>query len=656
MERELLVGLVTRAQSGDSAAIEELFASFYNDVYYFALKTLKDSDLACDITQETFLEIINTIGNLKEPAAFVTWMKQITYHQCTRYFKKKKDSLVGEDEDGNTIFDTLADESPDSIPAEVYEKEEFRNTILGIINELTEEQRSAVMMYYFDELSVGQIAEIQGVSDGTVKSRLNYARKALKKSVESYEKKHNIKLHSFSFLPLFLLFFGKDLMPMAKMVQVQAVVSQTASAALGGISFTAGAATATGSGAVGGATMASTAATVGTGTSSTTGAVAASTGLGAKIMAMPIVAKIVAGVAAVAVVAGVGVAVAMSTSHQFVDQNGDCICDDGCGLESHSSDGAHPRVCQDCGIILDILDANGDRICDECNEPVCGEIHQGGHSFVDGYCEYCGADELTAQYEFRPFFLEVNNGDLYIVYDGEVDPDVSNYKVTIEELGVEVYLYDTVIDLNAFDLNGLSEVTVNVCGMYDEIIDGYANSITYKALTAPEVPGISVEVTSDFATLIIDPVENADYYDVFINGSCYCSVYETTYALPTGWELNAGINEIYVCAVNRVGSSDNSEIVTVGKLADPVYHATGTGVELPWGDVENAQGYIIYGDDGEYLTTIGLGESYDFSEHYTEDGFYFPQIQAYADGWISSEKCGIPVSIGSNGGPIGYAE
>jgi RNA polymerase sigma factor (sigma-70 family) len=208
MEKELLIQLVTDAQSGDAAAAEKLFAAFYNDVYYFALKTVKDSDLACDITQETFLEIIRTIGNLKEPAAFVTWMKQITYHQCTRYFKKRKEVQVEENEDGSTIFDTMADERADSIPAEVYAQEEFRRTILGMINELTEEQRSAVMLYYFDELSVGQIAEIQSVSEGTVKSRLNYARKALRKSVENYEKKHNIKLRAIPFFPLFKVFIS----------------------------------------------------------------------------------------------------------------------------------------------------------------------------------------------------------------------------------------------------------------------------------------------------------------------------------------------------------------------------------------------------------------------------------------------------------------
>ena len=210
MEREQLIKLVTSAQSGKSEAMNELFSEFYNDVYYFALKTVKDSEIACDITQETFIEIINTIDKLKEPVAFVTWMKQITYHQCTRYFKKKKDVLVDEDEDGNTLFDSLVDESEDSVPAEVYEKEEFRKTILGMIDELSEEQRSAVMMYYFDEMPVGEISKVQEVSEGTVKSRLNYARKAIKKSVESYEAKYGIKLHGIAFMPLFRFFFEEE--------------------------------------------------------------------------------------------------------------------------------------------------------------------------------------------------------------------------------------------------------------------------------------------------------------------------------------------------------------------------------------------------------------------------------------------------------------
>ena len=55
---------------------------------------MKDAELACDITQEAFLEIIRSIGGLKEPLAFVSWMKQVTYSKCTRYFSKRQDKLI----------------------------------------------------------------------------------------------------------------------------------------------------------------------------------------------------------------------------------------------------------------------------------------------------------------------------------------------------------------------------------------------------------------------------------------------------------------------------------------------------------------------------------------------------------------------------------
>ena len=366
MEREKLVKLVTAAQSGKPDAIEKLFETYYNDVYYFALKTVKDSDIACDITQETFLEIIHTIGNLKEPAAFVTWMKQITYHQCTRYFKKKKEVLVEEDEDGNTIFDTLADESEDSIPSEIYEQAEFRETILGIINELTEQQRSAVMMYYFDELTVAQIAQIQGVSDGTVKSRLNYARKAIKKSVESYEKKHNVRLHSFAILPLLLLFFGKERMPAGKAAEIRVVVGEAAGA------VGAGSASAAGASASGSAT-------------------AAVTGVGAKIAAMPLVTKIVAGVMAAAIVVGGGAGWMASRSG-------------GQEIQGHTDTTVHPEfhsyvdgICEFCGEVEDShRDEDANAICDHCGVAMC-VLELGEHSIPEGacLCEYCGQGQHT---------------------------------------------------------------------------------------------------------------------------------------------------------------------------------------------------------------------------------------------------------------------
>ena len=543
MERDLLISLVTKAQKGDSTAMDELFANFYNDVYYFALKTVKDSDTACDITQETFLEIINTIGNLKEPAAFVTWMKQITYHQCTRYFKKKKDVLVEEDEDGNTIFDTLADESEGSIPYEVYEKEEFRNTILGIINEQTEEQRSAVMMYYFDELTVAQIAKIQGVSEGTVKSRLNYARKAIKKSVESYEKKHNIKLHSFSFLPLFLLFFGKELMPTAKAAEVGAVVSETASAV------------ATGSAVVGGTTaVVSAEATVAT----------AGTGIAAKIAAMPLVTKIIAGIVAVSVAVGGGVALLGNHNNgdqieDCVDVNHDCICDV-CSAGIHFINGeryagkvAHDAVCDYCGTDLGFYDEDMDNICDECGEYPCGDFHHVGHldGDSDGICEWCSASDNSGDIgeqaggtelsQLLPPFAVLVDGTIYI-RPAVVNTEEGTPAFDTTEAVYEIYNLDTgelacTRSRAEFTLTNSEETTLNevVASMLkihiSEITDaltcrigikavseGYADSALWclEYVAASEMKSLDVSIDADGILHIGNYNENC-MYKLFID-------------------------------------------------------------------------------------------------------------------------------------------
>ncbi len=202
MAKDQYVNLVSAAQAGDKEAIDQLFNTFYGDVYYLALKTVKDDEVAQDITQETFVEIIGTIQNLKEPAAFVSWMKQITYHQCTRYFRKKKDVIVDESEEGYSIFDTVAEENEEFLPDEALDRKDLKNTVLSMLNTLSPEQRAATVLYYFDELSVKDIAEIQKVSEGTVKSRLNYARKALRDSVDEYEKKTGVMLHSVPMLQL----------------------------------------------------------------------------------------------------------------------------------------------------------------------------------------------------------------------------------------------------------------------------------------------------------------------------------------------------------------------------------------------------------------------------------------------------------------------
>ena len=207
MEKEKLTHIVKAVQAGSESAITALYNSYHNDIYYYILRTLdskNDPELAADLTQDTFIEIFQTIDKLQDPEAFTTWSRKIAYHRCTAYFRKRHDLLADEQEDGSTIFDTMVEDREEFIPGEALDKEDLKNTIRTMINSLPEEQRSAIMMRYFDELSVQEIANIQSTTEGTVKSRLNYGRKAIKKAVEDYEKKHDIKLHCAGIVPLLL--------------------------------------------------------------------------------------------------------------------------------------------------------------------------------------------------------------------------------------------------------------------------------------------------------------------------------------------------------------------------------------------------------------------------------------------------------------------
>ena len=207
MEKENLVSLILSLQQGEDQAATDLYNAFHKELYYYIYKTVNDSSLAEDLLQETFIEIFQTINNLNDPSSFVSWSRQIAYHRCTAYFRKRREILADEDEDGYSIFDSVQEDRTEFIPDEALDKEDLKQTIHAMIATLPPEQRSALLLRYFDELSVKEIADIQGVSEGTVKSRLNYGRKAIQKSVEDYEKKSGIKLHCVGIIPLLLWLF-----------------------------------------------------------------------------------------------------------------------------------------------------------------------------------------------------------------------------------------------------------------------------------------------------------------------------------------------------------------------------------------------------------------------------------------------------------------
>lgn len=236
MDKEKLTDIVKDFQNGNNEAFSKLYEEYYSVVYNIAKSVTKDEHLACDITQETFIEVFSTIKNLKEPSAFASWLKTIAYHQCTRHYKKKTVKHETHlDAEALTIFEQIQDEDKDFIPGNTLEQKELHKIISDILLQLPEEQRAAIRMYYYDGLSVKEIAEIQEVPEGTVTSRLNYARKAIKKAIEEYEKKNKTKLLAIPFIPFVCRFFEESetaAVPHAYSVQIAQSVSQATGASL----------------------------------------------------------------------------------------------------------------------------------------------------------------------------------------------------------------------------------------------------------------------------------------------------------------------------------------------------------------------------------------------------------------------------------------
>ena len=206
MEKEKIRRLVLQAGQGDRAAFGALYEETGRSVYFNCLKLLGNAQQAEDITQDTFMKALEKLDSLKEPENFSAWVNRIAINNCKMYFRKNP--RIAEEESEKIIDDT-----PDSelIPDDYADSEEKRRIIMNIIDTtLTDEQRQTIVLYYFDMMSVAEIAEIMECSVGTVTSRLSAARKKIREAVLIYEKKNNDRLHAVMHIPVLSKIFMKE--------------------------------------------------------------------------------------------------------------------------------------------------------------------------------------------------------------------------------------------------------------------------------------------------------------------------------------------------------------------------------------------------------------------------------------------------------------
>jgi len=229
-----LLGLIEGSRQGDRAAQDALIQLVQKRVYYHCKKMLKNEEGALDATQDVLIVIFTSLDKLKEPAAFWGWVNGITANRCRHLLSAPhKEWQIPEDEDGSSMLDSMESLDQESIPEQALDDKETRRMILGLVDDLPPDQRMSVLYYYYDEMSVKQIAEAMEVSEGTVKSRLNYARKAIKRGAEEYARK-GVKLYSVSPLLLLACFLRMDAEGTALSAASAAAIAKAVGGAMSG--------------------------------------------------------------------------------------------------------------------------------------------------------------------------------------------------------------------------------------------------------------------------------------------------------------------------------------------------------------------------------------------------------------------------------------
>jgi RNA polymerase sigma-70 factor, ECF subfamily len=185
--------LVQKWQKGDTGAIEKLFCKYQGRIYNLILKICSNPNDAAELTQDTFVKVIENIGKFQSRSGFYTWAFRIAVNLTLNYRKRKATvgftsldaELAADDEQARQGLATILsdDKSPD--PAQIAENRELCELLQKGIRELDDEHRAIIVLRDIEGMDYAQIAEVLGTELGTVKSRLSRARAALRQILEA---------------------------------------------------------------------------------------------------------------------------------------------------------------------------------------------------------------------------------------------------------------------------------------------------------------------------------------------------------------------------------------------------------------------------------------------------------------------------------------
>lgn len=207
-----LIKLIERAKNKDDEAVELLINSVRKKLFFYIRSIIKDENDVQDVCQEAFIIAFDKINELKDPLCFESWLFSIARNKALKVYnnyygqgqKRSYYTFAEIENDTDSILD-IKDESVDSDPRQKIDREMSERIIKEIIYGLPIEQRQVIMLYYFEELKIKEVADCLKCSENTVKSRMKYAKEKIEADIKLIQKRDDIKLYNFAPFSIFLM-------------------------------------------------------------------------------------------------------------------------------------------------------------------------------------------------------------------------------------------------------------------------------------------------------------------------------------------------------------------------------------------------------------------------------------------------------------------
>lgn len=166
-----------RAQAGDKAAFGELVQRYERRLLYYIRRILGGQGQALDVLQEVWIRVFLKIGTLRSPEAFRVWLYKIAHDITVSHLRRKRHDLVS--------IETA--ELPAIDGGNEQELMENAELVHRTLEKLSQPHREVLTLRFLEEMNITQIAEVVGCNTGTVKSRLHYAKAALRRGIEGHD-------------------------------------------------------------------------------------------------------------------------------------------------------------------------------------------------------------------------------------------------------------------------------------------------------------------------------------------------------------------------------------------------------------------------------------------------------------------------------------